>query len=500
MDVGARVGASRRPLAQRVWLLPWEERPAFPSPQPRRESGDPPTERLSNAETTGLETAATEPLPAVGSGGTSLSRLSLPATSVRRVLTVLRSSRAASPESLDATERAIADELRRSGATLLLPILATDGEPLGLWALAEKRSEEHWNVKETDALQALARGLALKLERRRLAERASREADSRRRLAAHLSGHGGTFLSECERCGLCGDEEGSCAECGGRLVFTQAVPRRLLGRYVFTKRLGKGGMGVVYEARDETLSRNVAIKLLDEDQLRTPSAHERFVREARLSARLQHPNTVAVYDAGETETGRAFFVMERLVGQELASIVRRGPLPAEAAIEIVDQVLAGLGAAHALGLVHRDVKPGNVFLAEGPDGLPHVKLMDLGLGRSVAGSEESLPPLTPLTAAGSVLGTIGYIAPEVALGEPATPASDLWSAGVVLYELLAGRRPYPATTLVESYRDAVAERCIPLGPAVPPALAAVVRRALSGAPASRFESAAEMRRALAAAH
>ncbi|MBL8114708.1 MAG: serine/threonine protein kinase [Acidobacteria bacterium] len=514
----ARVETSLRPLAQRLWLLPWDEVPGAASPAPRaaetspaapppappagtrnRGTDDTPTQALSALETAPPPTASTGPLPAVGSGATGLSRLALPAVSVRRVLAVLRGSRVASPERLDATERAIADELRRSGVTLLVPILATDGEPLGLWALAEKRSEEPWNVKETDALQALARGLALKLEGRRLAERASREADSRRRLAAHLSGREGSFLSECLRCGLCGDEEGPCPECRGRLVFTQAVPRRLLGRYVFTKRLGKGGMGVVYEARDETLSRSVAIKLLDEDQLRTSQAHERFVREARLSARLQHPNTVAVYDAGETDTGRAFFVMERLSGQDLGAVVRRGPLPADAAIEILDQVLAGLGAAHALGLVHRDVKPGNVFLAESQDGGLHVKLMDLGLGRSVHDGEDAQ---TPLTAAGSVLGTIGYIAPEVALGEPATPASDLWSAGVVLYELLAGRRPYPATTLVESYRDAAAERHTPLSQAAPgvsPALAAVVRRALAAEPSSRFETAAEMRRALAAA-
>ena len=264
----------------------------------------------------------------------------------------------------------------------------------------------------------------------------------------------------------------------------------LSGRYELGSLLGTGGMGEVFEAHDRKLGRRVAVKLL-RPGVADPTARARFVREVQVAAALTHPNVVAVYDVG-IEDGRPFFVMELVDGRTLAAALVDGPLPVDEAARIADGVLAGLAAAQANGLVHRDVKPANVLLAA--DG--SVKLTDFGIAKAVHDAT------TNLTATGQVLGTPAYLAPEQVAGEPAGPATDVYSTGVVLYEMLAGAPPFrgdsPIATALQ-HRQATVP---PLGarrPGVPPALAQVVTRALEKDPAARFADADTMRSALDAA-
>jgi serine/threonine-protein kinase len=213
------------------------------------------------------------------------------------------------------------------------------------------------------------------------------------------------------------------------------VGRTLAGRYRLTAVLGAGGMATVYRARDERLDREVALKALSPNLAADETVARRFEREARALAAVSHPAVVAVYDVGE-ERGEMWFVMELVEGDTLADkLEREGPLAPTDAVPVLVSTAQGLGALHAEGLIHRDVKPHNVLLTEGGT----AKLADFGVVRGSAASD--------LTAPGTTLGTLAYLAPEVLAGEPATPASDVYALGAVAYEALTGRRPYPADTI-----------------------------------------------------
>ena len=257
------------------------------------------------------------------------------------------------------------------------------------------------------------------------------------------------------------------------------------GRYEVEKTLGGGGMAVVYLARDGELGRSVAVKVLADNLAHDADLRERFVREGRLAARLSHPNVVRVYDAGE-ENGRPFIVMECVEGESLAETVRReGRLDPDRVAELGVQACAGLEHAHRAGLIHRDVKPANLLLTG--DGT--LKVADFGIAHVVEG--------TRVTEVGTVLGTAAYLSPEQAFGEQVTPASDLYSLGACLYELLAGKPPYGYETLGEMFSRREA------GPPprleeVPRELEAAILSCLERDPGERPASAAELARSLAA--
>jgi serine/threonine-protein kinase len=258
------------------------------------------------------------------------------------------------------------------------------------------------------------------------------------------------------------------------------------GRYELKELVAAGGMADVYEGHDRLLDRPVAVKRL-RGSVSDPAARERFEREARLLAGFSHPNSVRVYDALEDDEG-PYIVMELVDGETLRSYLRRrGRLSIAEAVAIGDQLLGALGAAHAQGIVHRDVKPANVLVT--PEG--NVKLADFGIA--------TMSDATELTMHGQVVGTPKYLSPEQAMGEKATPASDLYAVGVLLFEMAAGRPPFDAETSaatlaahtrapVPSLRDAQ--------PDVPEWYADVVERALAKNPADRFPDAASMRAAL----
>ena len=254
------------------------------------------------------------------------------------------------------------------------------------------------------------------------------------------------------------------------------------GRYEVERPLGHGAMAVVDLALDVELQRRVALKRLAENLARDDELHVRFLREARLAARLSHPNVVRVYDVGD-EHGRPFIAMEYVDGETLSQhVARRGPLPPDEAARLGIQICHGLAAAHAAGLVHRDVKPQNLLLRR--DGV--LKLGDFGIALGAEG--------TRLTTAGTVLGTAAYLAPEQARGEEVTAAADIYGAGAVLYELLTGAPPRSPSSIAELAAAA------PIGPpaGVSRPLADVVMACLEPDPLRRPTSAAELGRRLAA--
>jgi serine/threonine-protein kinase len=261
------------------------------------------------------------------------------------------------------------------------------------------------------------------------------------------------------------------------------------GRYRLERRLGVGGMATVQLAFDTRLERHVAVKLLAEHLAEDANFVSRFRREALAAARLVHPNIVQVFDFGlDDSTHRNFIVMEYVSGQSCAEILReQGTLPPNEAVDILTQACRGLDYAHRNGVVHRDVKPGNLMRSDES----MVKLADFGIAKAAEDSD--------ITKIGSVLGTAAYLAPEQARGEAAGPSSDLYALGVVAYQLLAGRLPYDAGSLTDLARlqeSGPPPRLDELEPAVPAALAGAVARALHRDPEHRYADAAEMETAL----
>ncbi len=263
----------------------------------------------------------------------------------------------------------------------------------------------------------------------------------------------------------------------------------IAGRYQLSGRLGFGGMSQVHLAFDKRLERRVAVKLLAEHLAEDPTFVSRFQREAQAAARLIHPNIVQVFDSGQDErTGQYFIVMEYIEGQSCAEILRDdGWIEVDEAVAIIEQACEGLHYAHRHGVVHRDVKPGNLLRSR--DG--EVKLADFGIAKATEQSS--------ITQVGSVLGTAAYLAPEQARGEEAGPRADLYALGVVTYQLISGRLPYEAASLTELALKQQQEEPAMLDSlvaAVTPELAEAVAIALTLDPRDRYSSAREMGRAI----
>jgi serine/threonine protein kinase len=273
-----------------------------------------------------------------------------------------------------------------------------------------------------------------------------------------------------------------------------------LGPYELLSSLGAGGMGEVYRARDTRLGRDVAVKVVAADGASNPDRLHRFEQEARAVAALDHPHILSIHDVG-TENGTAYVVFELLEGETLRQRLERGPLPTRKAVELVVQTCRGLAAAHARGIIHRDLKPENLFLTK--DG--RLKILDFGLAKlkDTPEREDELKKTRTHTATeqGMLLGTVGYMSPEQARGQPADARSDLFALGAIVYEMLSGRRAFegatPADLLSAILTREPPEIVAPNG-AVPAALERVVRRCLEKDPEERFQSARDIAFALEA--
>src|SRR5712692_4998023 len=237
-----------------------------------------------------------------------------------------------------------------------------------------------------------------------------------------------------------------------------------LGSYRLIDRLGAGGMGEVWRAEDTRLLRPVAIKILSERIANDPEWKARFLREARTIAQMNHPNIATIY-AIEQEADKLFIAMELVEGESLATVLARGALKPVQAVHIVKQVAAALAEAHDKGVVHRDVKPDNIIV-----GKRSVKVLDFGIAKQLVSSSA-----TPtLTQAGLIVGTPFYMSPEQALGQPVDARSDLFSLGVVLYEALAGKRPFEGESVTETMMNIIMQEAIALSTVAPTVPAALV--------------------------
>ncbi|MGL4256385.1 MAG: serine/threonine-protein kinase, partial [Microbacterium sp.] len=258
------------------------------------------------------------------------------------------------------------------------------------------------------------------------------------------------------------------------------------GRYELDSRIAIGGMGEVWEATDHVIGRTVAIKILKDEYMGDPGFLERFRAEARHAALVNHEGIASVFDYGE-ENGSAFLVMELVPGEALSTILERdGALSTDKTLDIVAQTSAALQAAHAAGLVHRDIKPGNLLIT--PDG--RVKITDFGIAR--------IADQVPLTATGQVMGTVQYLSPEQASGHPASPATDTYSLGIVAYECLAGKRPFTGESQVAIAMAQINEQPPPLPPTVAVPVQNLVMAMIAKKPEDRPASAAAVARAATA--
>jgi serine/threonine-protein kinase len=285
-----------------------------------------------------------------------------------------------------------------------------------------------------------------------------------------------------------------CPRDGTRLIrlVSQQDPfagRDLDGRYVVKEKLGQGGMGAVYRAVQRSVDREVAIKVVNPSMMADPAIIKRFLREARLASRLNHPNAVAVLDFGQTADGVFYLVMELVKGKTLEAILdAEGTLSPARLIPIASQICLALEGAHAVPMVHRDLKPANVIL----DHAGFVKVLDFGIAKSLSPDTIS----GTMTGSGAVVGSPGFMPPEIAQGRPCDERADQYSLGCILYLAVTGKLPFDAETLPAIMRMHAVEPVPPLPATVPRALEAIILRLLAKDPDARFATAADVRAAL----
>jgi serine/threonine-protein kinase len=316
-------------------------------------------------------------------------------------------------------------------------------------------------------------------------------------------GSGDTITLTAKRCKLCGqrftNDAAFCPFDGEPLevapeAFRSAddplIGKTIDGRYLVIESLGEGGMGTVYRVEHRALQRSFALKVLRRDLAREAELCSRFIQEARTAATINHPNVIQITDFGELPDGSPYFVMEYLTGQPLSALAQKGgPLPAARAVRLLTQIAAGIGAAHRAGVVHRDLKPDNVFVLKSASGEDLVKLLDFGVAK-VAGSAR-------LTRTGMVFGSPHYMSPEQASGQPVDHRADIYALGVVMYELFTGHVPFEADTfmgVLTKHMFMAPERfteklgpCRELG-----ALEDITLRCLEKKPENRYASAEEL--------
>jgi hypothetical protein len=392
--------------------------------------------------------------------------------------------------------------LESTGTSLLVPVLGEDRALIAVMALGEKRSEETYTDEDRELLASIATQMGLGFDVARLRLRSGSAGETSGGTTMVLPPAPQT-MAECPRCGRCEDAGTKlCPADGTPMQFVASVPRIVDNKYKIEQLIGRGGMGAVYRARDVRLDRLIALKVVRGDLLGDPEARRRFRREAQIVARLQHPSIVAVFDFGTFPDGSAYLVMELVRGEDLRRVLQReGRLEPERALRILASVCAAIETAHREGVLHRDLKPENILL---PGGQLDAKVLDFGVAKVVtpAGTEtraDSGDETQMLTAAGVIVGTPAYMAPEQFHGLPADARTDVFSLGVIAYEMLTGELPFGRGSLADVV-VAQSRGVRPMPPGlVPPALERAIRDALNPEPDRRPASAQAFTHLLSAA-
>jgi tRNA A-37 threonylcarbamoyl transferase component Bud32 len=389
--------------------------------------------------------------------------------------------------------------LECTGTSLLVPVLAQDRALVAVIALGEKLSEEAYSTEDRQLLASIAAQMGLGFDVARLRLRSDSTIDSAR--TTRMLEPAVARLAECPRCGRC-EEAGTdvCPSDGVPMQLVPSVTRVVDGKYRIEQLLGRGGMGAVYRARDVRLDRLVALKVVRAELLGDPEARRRFRREAQIVAKLQHPAIVSIFDYGTFPDGGAYLVMELVRGEDLRRVLQReGRLEPERALKILGSVCGAIEAAHREGVLHRDLKPENILLPGGHSEV-EAKVLDFGVAKVVGDERVPAPDAaTMVTAAGAIVGTPAYMAPEQLRAAPADARTDVFSLGVIAYEMLTGELPFGRGTLTDIVLAHVrGVRAMPAG-AVAPALERAVTSALDAEPDRRPSSAQAFAHLLAAA-
>ncbi len=420
---------------------------------------------------------------AAGQGLTTLLRWS------REPLEVFLDDERSSAARLPADTRAW---LAAADIALLVPMLAGDSaEPtlVGVLALGPKRSDEPYAREDRELLAAIAAQMAVSLDISGIRRRATAPASGRLETAATIGVE--ATLGVCPRCQRCTAlARAACPDDGTALEPVPGLPPIVDGKYRVDAQVGRGGMGAVFKARDVRLDRDVAIKVVRADLLASPDARVRFRREAQVVARLQHPAVVAVFDYGTLPDGAAYIVMEYIRGEDLRQRLRRTPkLPPDDVVRLVAGVAGGVQAAHDAGVFHRDLKPENVLLPE--NGAPP-KVLDFGVAKLAPAEGEGGGTIT---AGATVVGTPAYMAPEQLRGQVVDGRADVFSLGVMAFEMLTGALPFGAGSFLD-VGVAQAQGRVSRVEALPHALREAVLRALAPDPGDRHATPAAFAEAL----
>lgn len=382
------------------------------------------------------------------------------------------------------------------GVDLVVPLTGVDRNLVGALMLGEKRSEEPFTSPDRRLLQTVAAQIGAVYEVLTLRERVSRQGEIQAEVLASVDARRINLVKECPACGRCYDRiDERCAADGVALVLSLPVERTIDGKYRLDRLIGRGGMGAVYEAVDLRLNRHVAVKVIKGSSFHSTSARRRFAREAQACARLSHPNTIRVYDYGAFENQSAYLVMEYVAGRSWrAELDRLGTFAPGATADLLDQVCAGMEAAHAAGILHRDLKPDNLVISSDGAGPPRVRILDFGLAKV---RESSFVDPKSRTVAGLAMGTLGYMSPEQLAAQEVDERTDVYALGVVAFESLTGPLPPFGAHFHPVIEAEVARRLRqPARTAAHRALADAIERALASDTSKRFASIAELRAAL----
>jgi hypothetical protein len=389
--------------------------------------------------------------------------------------------------------------LECTGTVLLVPVVGQDRTLIAVIALGARRSEEAYTTEDRELLASIAGQMALGFDVARLRKTQTpfqSGSETTRMLPGAVQP-----MKECPRCGRCEDQNVNiCPSDGATMKLVPTVPRVVDKKYRLEQLLGRGGMGAVYRARDMRLDRLVAVKVVRAELLSDLEARRRFRREAQIVARLQHPSIVAIFDYGTLPDGGAFLVMELVRGEDLRRVLmREGRLDPVRAARILTSVCSAIEAAHREGVLHRDLKPENILL---PGGETEAKVLDFGVAKLITDERprerlEGTPSsdaTTVITAAGMIVGTPAYMAPEQFHGTDVDARTDVFSLGVIAYEMLSGELPFG--------RGSLADVVLAQARGIPPFQTGEVSSAIDGAVGSALVADADRRPAtpLAFAH